>query len=49
MPAQIQFQADGICVLRITGILKRSEFSAEESALARHIEMRIEPSLARDS
>ena len=45
MPAQIQFQADGICVLRITGILKRSEFSAEESALARHIESGSNPRL----
>jgi SpoIIAA-like len=34
MPAQIQYQADDIFVLRISGILKRSEFGAEEEALA---------------
>jgi hypothetical protein len=38
MPAQIQYQADDIFVLRISGILKRSEFGAEEEALARRID-----------
>jgi hypothetical protein len=37
MPVQIQYQPDDICVLRISGILKRSEFGAEQSALARKI------------
>jgi len=45
MPAQIQYQADGICVLRISGILKRSEFGAEERALARHIDTGSNPRL----
>ena len=45
MPSQIQYQADGIYVLRISGILKRSEFGAEESALARHIETESTPRL----
>jgi hypothetical protein len=45
MPAQIQYQADGICVLRMSGILKRSEFGAEESALARHIDTGSNPRL----
>src|SRR6476620_937574 len=45
MPAQIQYQADGICVLLISGILKRSEFGVEESALARHIETGSNPRL----
>ena len=35
MPVQIQYQPDDIYVLRISGILKRSEFAAEQSALAR--------------
>ena len=38
MPVQIQYQTNDICVLRITGISKRSEFGAEQSALARHID-----------
>jgi hypothetical protein len=35
MPVQVQHQTDDISVLRISGILKRSEFAAEQSALAR--------------
>jgi hypothetical protein len=38
VPLQIQYQPDDICVLRISGILKRSEFAAEQSALARQID-----------
>jgi hypothetical protein len=30
MPVQIQYQPNDICVLRISGMLKRSEFGAEE-------------------
>ena len=45
MPAQIQYQADDIFVLRISGILKRSEFGAEERALARHIDSGSNPCL----
>ena len=45
MPVQIQYQPDDICVLRISGILKRSEFGAEERALARHIDTGSNPRL----
>jgi hypothetical protein len=45
MPAQIQYQPDDICVLRISGILKRSEFGAEQNALARKINMGSKPRL----
>ena len=37
MPVQMQCEPNDICVLRISGILKRSEFGAEERAFARHI------------
>ena len=45
MPVQIQYQPDDICVLRISGILKRSEFGAEQNALARKIDMGSKPRL----
>ena len=45
MPLQIQYQPDDICVLRISGILKRSEFAAEQNALARRINMGSKPRL----
>src|SRR5438876_12110266 len=45
MPVQIQYQPDDICVLRISGILKRSEFAAEQSALARQIDSGSKPRL----
>ena len=45
MPVQMQYEPNDICVLRISGILKRSEFGAEESALARHIETGSNPRL----
>jgi len=45
MPVQIQHQSDDISVLRISGILKRSEFGAEQSALARKIDMGSKPRL----
>ncbi len=45
MPAQIQYQADDIFVLRISGILKRSEFNAEQSALARNMDIGSKPRL----
>ena len=45
MPVQIQHQSDDISVLRITGILKRSEFAAEQSALARAIDIGSKPRL----
>ena len=37
--------SDDICVLRISGILKRSEFGAEQSALARNIDIGSKPRL----
>ena len=45
MPVQIQYQTNDICVLSISGILKRSEFGAEEKALARHIDTGSKPCL----
>ena len=45
MPVQIQYQPDDICVLCISGTLKRSEFGAEEKALARHIDTGLKPCL----
>ncbi|PYK16508.1 MAG: STAS/SEC14 domain-containing protein [Verrucomicrobia bacterium] len=45
MPVQIQYQPNDICVLRISGILKRSEFGAEQNALARKINMGSKPRL----
>jgi hypothetical protein len=45
MPVQIQYQPDDTCVLRISGILKRSEFAAEQSALARQIDSGSKPRL----
>ena len=45
MPVQIQHQSDDISVLRISGILKRSEFGAEQSALARAIDIGLKPRL----
>ena len=45
MPVQIQYHPDDICVLRISGILKRSEFGAEQNALARKIDMGSKPRL----
>jgi hypothetical protein len=45
MPVQIKYEPNDICVLRISGILKRSEFGAEERALARHIDTGSNPRL----
>jgi hypothetical protein len=45
MPTQIQYEPNDICVLRISGILKRSEFGAEQSALARKIDIGSKPRL----
>jgi hypothetical protein len=38
MPAQMQYQPDGIHVLRISGVLKRSEFGSEQNAIAGKID-----------
>src|SRR4029453_6930967 len=45
MPVQTEYEPNDICVLRISGILKRSEFGAEEKALARHIDTGSKPRL----
>ena len=45
MTAKIDYESDDICVLRISGILKRSEFGAEQSALARNIDIGSKPRL----
>ena len=45
MPMQIKYEPNDICVLRISGMLKRSEFGAEEKALARHIDTGSKPCL----
>ena len=45
MPVQIQYQPDDMYVLRISGTLKRSEFAAEQSALARQIDTGSKPRL----
>ena len=45
MPVQIQYRPNDIYVLRISGILKRSEFAAEQSALARQIDSGSKPRL----
>jgi SpoIIAA-like len=45
MTVQIQYQPDDIYVLRISGILKRSEFAAEQNALARQIDSGSKPRL----
>jgi hypothetical protein len=45
MPVQIESEADDIYVLRISGLLKQSEFSAEQSTLARKIDSGSKPRL----
>jgi hypothetical protein len=37
MSVQIKYEPNETCVLRISGILKRSEFGSQKSALALHI------------
>ena len=45
MPVEMKYESDGICALRISGILKRSEFDAEQNAVARKIDMGSKPRL----
>jgi SpoIIAA-like len=45
MPVQVNYEPNDICVLRISGILKRSEFGAEQEALARQIDTGSKPRL----
>ena len=45
MPVEMKYEPDGIFALRISGILKRSEFGAEQSALARNVDTGSKPRL----
>jgi hypothetical protein len=45
MPAKIDYEPNDICVLRISGILKRSEFGAEQTAIAGKIDVGAKPRL----
>jgi hypothetical protein len=45
MPVQIEHDTNDTCVLRISGILKQSEFGAEQSTLARKIDTGSKPRL----
>jgi hypothetical protein len=45
MPAEMNYEDTGLWVLRISGILKRSEFGAEQEALAAHIDTGSKPCL----
>jgi hypothetical protein len=45
MPVEMKYEPDGICALRISGILKQSEFASEQSALARKIDLGANPRL----
>jgi hypothetical protein len=49
MPIQIERQPNDIYVLRMSGTLKRSEFAAEQTALARSIDVGSKPRPARHS
>ena len=45
MPIHIEPHSNDVYVLRMSGILKRSEFGAEQSALARNIDIGSKPRL----
>jgi hypothetical protein len=45
MPVEMKHEPDGIFALRISGILKRSEFAAEQSAIAQKIDIGSKPRL----
>jgi hypothetical protein len=45
MPLNVEYEANDICVLRISGTLKRSEFGAQQAALASHIDSGSKPRL----
>jgi SpoIIAA-like len=38
MPVGMKYEPDGICVLRMSGIVKRCEFGAEQSSLANKLD-----------
>ena len=43
MPASLEFEPDDICVLRISGRLKRAEFADSQAALAEKIDAGAKP------
>lgn len=45
MAAKIDYEPNDTCVLHISGILKGSEFGAEQDALARKIDIGVKPRL----
>src|SRR5437016_7984560 len=45
MSVQMQYEPNDICVLGMSGILKRSEFGTEQTELARHIDTGSKPRL----
>ena len=45
MPAHIEFEPNDICVLKISGTLKRDEFGASQDALAQKIDRGAKPRL----
>jgi hypothetical protein len=45
MSVQIEYEPNDICVLRISRILKQSEFSAEQSVLAHKMDSGLKPRL----
>ena len=49
MPAEMKYEDTGLWVLRVSGTLKRSEFGAEQKALAAHIDTGSKLAFARAS
>jgi stage II sporulation SpoAA-like protein len=45
MSATTDFENDGICVLRISGVLKQAEFAAQQAAIAKKIDEGVKPRL----
>ncbi|MGH8093231.1 MAG: STAS/SEC14 domain-containing protein [Chthoniobacterales bacterium] len=43
MPLQFQYEANDVCTLRISGLLKRDEFAAAQAELARKIDAGAKP------
>ena len=43
MPVQVEFEANDLCLLRISGTLKQSEFAATQKDLARKIDIGSKP------
>ena len=43
MPIEIEYEPNEICVLRIRGVLKQSEFAAKQKALADKIDVGVKP------